>query len=152
MKLEIRAARVALAPPKGRTGEPDLEMLAVSAVETHPPAEAEPVAWLLLASAGDACAEDARTAVRRYRKRIGDFTATDHMFLDGLEDAYDKGRLMGTFAEDCASAYQFTRKEQDEFAIGSLRKAQSAIRCAEWRLRKGDSGCASQTKERLEHR
>ena len=58
--------------------------------------------------------------------RIGDFKATDHMFLDGLEDAYDKGRLMGTFAEDCASAYQFTRKEQDEFAIGSLRKAQSA--------------------------
>ena len=58
--------------------------------------------------------------------RIGDFKALDHMFLDGLEDAYDKGRLMGTFAEDCASAYQFTRKEQDEFAIGSLRKAQVA--------------------------
>ena len=58
--------------------------------------------------------------------RIGDFKALDHMFLDGLEDAYDKGRLMGTFAEDCASEYQFTRAEQDEFAIRSLRKAQFA--------------------------
>jgi acetyl-CoA C-acetyltransferase len=49
------------------------------------------------------------------------------MFLDGLEDAYDKGRLMGTFAEDCAEAYQFTREVQDEFAIGSLHRAQEAI-------------------------
>ena len=40
------------------------------------------------------------------------------MFLDGLEDAYDKGRLMGTFAEDCAEAFQFTREAQDEYAIG----------------------------------
>ena len=69
LTLEIRAARVALAPPKGRPGEPDLEMLAVSAVEPHPPTGAEPAAWLLLASAGEACAEDAQTAVRRYRKR-----------------------------------------------------------------------------------
>ena len=69
LKLELRAARVALVPPEGRAGEPDLEMLAVSAVETDPPAGAEPAAWLLLASAGEACAEDARAAVRRYRKR-----------------------------------------------------------------------------------
>ncbi|MEC7000154.1 hypothetical protein VXQ18_16570 [Brucella abortus] len=47
----------------------------------------------------------------------------DHMFLDGLEDAYDKGRLMGTFAEDCAEAYQFTREAQDAFAISSLTRA-----------------------------
>ena len=69
LKLELRAARVALVPPEGRAGEPDLKMLAVSAVETDPPAGAEPAAWLLLASAGEACAEDARTAVRFYRKR-----------------------------------------------------------------------------------
>src|SRR5208337_5631471 len=51
----------------------------------------------------------------------------DHMFLDGLEDAYDKGRLMGTFAEDCAESYQFTRTAQDAFAISSLTRAQAAI-------------------------
>lgn len=50
------------------------------------------------------------------------------MFLDGLEDAYDKGRLMGTFAEDCAEVYQFTREAQDEFAIASLTRAQNAIK------------------------
>jgi acetyl-CoA C-acetyltransferase len=49
------------------------------------------------------------------------------MFLDGLEDAYDKGRLMGTFAEDCAQSYQFTREMQDNFAIASLIRAQTAI-------------------------
>ncbi len=48
------------------------------------------------------------------------------MFLDGLEDAYDKGRLMGTFAEDCAGKYAFTREEQDNFAIHSLEKAKRA--------------------------
>jgi acetyl-CoA C-acetyltransferase len=48
------------------------------------------------------------------------------MFYDGLEDAYDKGRLMGTFAEDCASKYQFSREAQDEFAIASLKRAQQA--------------------------
>ena len=69
LKLELRAARVALVPPEGRAGEPDLGMLAVSAVEADPPAGTEPAAWLLLASAGEACAEDARAAVRRYRKR-----------------------------------------------------------------------------------
>jgi acetyl-CoA C-acetyltransferase len=48
------------------------------------------------------------------------------MFLDGLEDAYDKGRLMGTFAEDCAEKYQFTREAQDEYALGSLSNALNA--------------------------
>src|SRR5690606_32619592 len=50
----------------------------------------------------------------------------DHMFLDGLEDAYDKGRLMGTFAEDTAEAYQFTREAQDAFAVESLKRAKAA--------------------------
>jgi acetyl-CoA C-acetyltransferase len=59
--------------------------------------------------------------------RIGHDKVNDHMFLDGLEDAYDKGRLMGTFAEDCAEAYQFTRGAQDAYAIDSLKKAQAAI-------------------------
>jgi acetyl-CoA C-acetyltransferase len=49
------------------------------------------------------------------------------MFLDGLEDAYDKGRLMGTFAEDCAEAFQFTREAQDAYALGSLENALKAI-------------------------
>ena len=55
--------------------------------------------------------------------RLGHGQVIDHMFLDGLEDAYDKGRLMGTFAEDCAGKYQFTRAAQDEFAIASLTRA-----------------------------
>ncbi|MDE3120360.1 MAG: acetyl-CoA C-acetyltransferase, partial [Paracoccaceae bacterium] len=59
--------------------------------------------------------------------RMGHGRVIDHMFLDGLEDAYDKGRLMGTFAEDCAEAYQFTRQAQDDFAIASLTRAQKAI-------------------------
>lgn len=59
--------------------------------------------------------------------RMGHGQVLDHMFLDGLEDAYDKGRLMGTFAEDCAQAYQFTREAQDAFAIASLTRAQRAI-------------------------
>ncbi len=59
--------------------------------------------------------------------RMGHGRVLDHMFLDGLEDAYDKGRLMGTFAEDCAEAYQFTREAQDAFAIASLTKAQKAM-------------------------
>lgn len=58
--------------------------------------------------------------------RIGHGEVKDHMFLDGLEDAYDKGRLMGTFAEDCAQKYQFTREAQDEYAIGSLNGALAA--------------------------
>jgi acetyl-CoA C-acetyltransferase len=58
--------------------------------------------------------------------RIGHQAVVDHMFLDGLEDAYDKGRLMGTFAEDCAETYQFTRAEQDEYALASLSNALEA--------------------------
>ncbi len=59
--------------------------------------------------------------------RIGHGRVLDHMFLDGLEDAYDRGRAMGTFAEDCAEAYQFTREAQDAYALESLSRAQSAI-------------------------
>ncbi|HEY5863864.1 MAG TPA: acetyl-CoA C-acetyltransferase [Casimicrobiaceae bacterium] len=58
--------------------------------------------------------------------RMGHQQVIDHMFYDGLEDAYDKGRLMGTFAEDCASKYEFTRAQQDEFATGSLSRALAA--------------------------
>ena len=58
--------------------------------------------------------------------RMGHQQVLDHMFLDGLEDAYDRGRLMGTFAEECASKYTFTREEQDAFAIASLKRAQKA--------------------------
>lgn len=58
--------------------------------------------------------------------RIGHQEVKDHMFLDGLEDAYDKGRLMGTFAEDCAESYQFTREAQDEYALRSLSNALDA--------------------------
>jgi len=61
-----------------------------------------------------------------YRLGHGD-TAKDHMFIDGLEDAYENGRLMGTFAEDTAEAYQFTRDAQDAFAIESLTRAKKAI-------------------------
>ena len=60
--------------------------------------------------------------------RLGHGEVKDHMFLDGLEDAYDRGRLMGTFAEDCASKYQFSREAQDRYAITSLTRAQEAIR------------------------
>lgn len=59
--------------------------------------------------------------------RMGHQQVRDHMFLDGLEDAYDKGRLMGTFAEDSASAYGFAREQQDEFAERSLQRACNAI-------------------------
>lgn len=59
--------------------------------------------------------------------RMGHGRVIDHMFLDGLEDAYDKGRLMGTFAEDCAEAYQFTREAQDAYALQSLSRAKVAI-------------------------
>jgi acetyl-CoA C-acetyltransferase len=59
--------------------------------------------------------------------RIGHDTAYDHMFLDGLEDAYEAGRAMGTFAQDTANEYQLTREAQDNYAIESLRRAQTAI-------------------------
>jgi acetyl-CoA C-acetyltransferase len=58
--------------------------------------------------------------------RMGHAQVIDHMFFDGLEDAYDKGRLMGSFAEDCAQKYAFSREAQDEFAITSLKRAQQA--------------------------
>ncbi len=58
--------------------------------------------------------------------RMGHQQVYDHMFLDGLEDAYDRGRLMGTFAEECADKFQFTREAQDRFAITSLERAQKA--------------------------
>ena len=58
--------------------------------------------------------------------RLGHGQVIDHMFLDGLEDAYDKGRLMGTFAEDCAEHYQFTRDAQDDYALQSLSNALEA--------------------------
>jgi acetyl-CoA C-acetyltransferase len=60
--------------------------------------------------------------------RMGHGRVVDSMFLDGLEDAYDKGRLMGTFAEDCAQGYQFTREAQDSYALRSLERAQAAMR------------------------
>jgi acetyl-CoA C-acetyltransferase len=66
---------------------------------------------------------------KKYRSgaRIGHDTVYDHMMLDGLEDAYEPGRAMGTFAEEAATEYQFTRQQQDEFAIESLRRANEAI-------------------------
>lgn len=59
--------------------------------------------------------------------RMGHGRILDHMFLDGLEDAYEPGRLMGTFAEDCAEAHGFSRQAQDEFALASLTRARQAI-------------------------
>ncbi len=59
--------------------------------------------------------------------RLGHGQLLDHMFLDGLEDAYEKGRLMGSFAEDCAGQYAFSRAAQDEFAIASTTRSQGAI-------------------------
>ncbi|MGH1477450.1 MAG: thiolase family protein [Geminicoccales bacterium] len=58
--------------------------------------------------------------------RLGHTAAIDHMFFDGLEDAYDQGRLMGSFAEDCATDYQFTRNAQDDYALASLQRALDA--------------------------
>ena len=62
----------------------------------------------------------------RVGARIGHAHVVDSMFLDGLEDAYDKGRLMGTFAEDCAQAFQFTREAQNDYALASLERALAA--------------------------
>ncbi len=59
--------------------------------------------------------------------RLGHGEVLDHMFFDGLEDAFQRGRLMGTFAEDCARKYTFTREAQDNYAIESLNRAQKAI-------------------------
>ena len=80
--------------------------------------------------------------------RMGHGVVQDHMFLDGLEDAYDKGRLMGSFAEECADKFAFTREAQDQFAIESLQRAQRANNDGtfEWEItpvivqgRKGDT-------------
>ena len=80
--------------------------------------------------------------------RMGHGVVQDHMFLDGLEDAYDKGRLMGSFAEECADKFAFTREAQDQFAIESLQRAQRANNegTFEWEIapvtvqgRKGDT-------------
>ena len=80
--------------------------------------------------------------------RLGHGKVLDHMVLDGLEDAYDKGRLMGSFAEDCAEAYKFTRAAQDGFALASLERARKAcgdgsfadeIAPVTLKTRKGDS-------------
>jgi acetyl-CoA C-acetyltransferase len=60
--------------------------------------------------------------------RIGHGQLFDHMMLDGLEDAYEAGRSMGTFGEDCATKYSFTREAQDKFAIASVERAQTAIK------------------------
>ncbi|ALG61290.1 MULTISPECIES: thiolase family protein [Citromicrobium] len=59
--------------------------------------------------------------------RLGHDTAYDHMFLDGLEDAYEEGRAMGTFAQETANEYQLTREEMDDYSIESLRRANTAI-------------------------
>ncbi|WP_316014323.1 acetyl-CoA C-acyltransferase [Roseobacter sp. HKCCA0434] len=80
--------------------------------------------------------------------RLGHGQVVDHMFLDGLEDAYDKGRLMGTFAEDCAEKYQFTREAQDAYALASLERAlaadfQGEIAPYTVRTRKGESVVAA---------
>jgi acetyl-CoA C-acetyltransferase len=67
--------------------------------------------------------------LRKHRAgaRIGHDTVYDHMFLDGLEDAYEPGRAMGSFAEDTARAYQFTRQDMDAYAISSLSRAKAAV-------------------------
>jgi acetyl-CoA C-acetyltransferase len=64
--------------------------------------------------------------------RIGHGQIFDHMMLDGLEDAYEAGRSMGTFGEDCAAKYNFTREAQDKFAIASVERAQAAIKSGEF--------------------
>ena len=68
--------------------------------------------------------------------RMGHGRVLDHMFLDGLEDAYDKGRLMGAFAEDCAQSYAFTREAQDEYAAGVAGAGAKSHR--QWQLCRGD--------------
>lgn len=83
----------------------------------------------------------------RQGARLGHGEVKDHMFLDGLEDAYEEGRLMGSFAEECAQKYQLTRKAQDDFALTSLQRANNAASDQRWdneivpvtvKTRKGD--------------
>ena len=66
--------------------------------------------------------------------RIGHDRVMDHMMLDGLEDAYEAGRSMGTFGEDCAAKYSFTREQQDNFATASVQRAQAAIKSGAFEL------------------
>ena len=66
--------------------------------------------------------------------RIGHDRMFDHMMLDGLEDAYEAGRSMGTFGEDCAAKYSFTREQQDQFAITSVQRAQAGIKSGAFAL------------------
>ena len=75
--------------------------------------------------------------------RIGHGQTIDHMFLDGLEDAYDKGRLMGTFAEDCAEAFQFTREAQDAYAHRAALKPRARLH--------NESGDAFNGRDRADH-
>ncbi|HWT11449.1 MAG TPA: acetyl-CoA C-acyltransferase [Allosphingosinicella sp.] len=84
----------------------------------------------LIVAGGMESMSNAPYLMKKHRSgaRIGHDTVYDHMMLDGLEDAYDAGRAMGTFAEDAAREYQFTRQAQDEYAIESLRRANEAIR------------------------
>lgn len=84
--------------------------------------------------------------------RLGHAAVKDHMFLDGLEDAYEEGRLMGSFAEECAEKYQFTREAQDEYALASLQNALDAqssgafdgeIEAVSFKTRKGETTIAA---------
>lgn len=83
----------------------------------------------LLVAGGMESMTNAPYLLKKHRSgaRIGHDTAYDHMFLDGLEDAYEAGRAMGTFAQDTADAYQLTREQQDTYTIESLRRAQTAV-------------------------
>ena len=83
----------------------------------------------LIVAGGMESMSNAPYLMKKHRSgaRIGHDTVYDHMMLDGLEDAYDSGRAMGTFAEDSAREYQFTRPAQDDYAIESLRRANAAI-------------------------
>ncbi|HEX4738911.1 MAG TPA: acetyl-CoA C-acyltransferase [Allosphingosinicella sp.] len=84
----------------------------------------------LIVAGGMESMSNAPYLMKKHRSgaRIGHDTVYDHMMLDGLEDAYDSGRAMGTFAEDAAREYQFTRGHQDDYAIESLRRANEAIK------------------------
>ena len=83
--------------------------------------------------------------------RLGHGEVKDHMFLDGLEDAYDPGRLMGTFAEACADHYRFSREAQDRYAITSLRRAQDAIRGGAFAREIAPVTSSGKTAARVEH-
>src|SRR3546814_17647675 len=84
---------------------------------------------LLIVAGGMESMTNAPYLLKKHRggARIGHDTAYDHMFLDGLEDAYEAGRAMGTFAQETADAYQLSRQAQDDYSIESLKRAQAAI-------------------------